>query len=149
MIISKCALKCSNQDIEQVIHTPMVEGFILSHLKKRNIKSTKHCLSALGQFIAVVESRDLGLEYIKEAALLEDLQWALLAGNSNVRSEALWILSNLACSPESAVLIAESPANICSNILLEVKKRSILSKKESLLVLANLVKNLSHRRDLV
>ena len=89
------------------------------------------------------------MRYIKEASILEDLQWALLAGIAEVRKDALWILSNIACSPEAAVAIAESPSNICSNILLEVKKKPTSIKQESILILANLLKNLTHRKDLI
>ena len=43
IIISKCSLKVSNDDIERVLFTPINESLILEHLKKHDVRSFKYC----------------------------------------------------------------------------------------------------------
>jgi len=82
------------------------------------------------------------IRYVTEFYLLEELQWALINGHILLRKDAIWILANMVTSQEGVQLILNRCENICVNMMLELKKKDLKMKSESMFFFANMLSNL-------
>ena len=72
--------------------------FVITLLHQNNILQTMSCVKIVGQMLAYGED-DLQAKFIQEHDILKPLQWVLLTANLQIRSDALWVLTNLTTTP--------------------------------------------------
>lgn len=59
---------------------------------------------------------------IEQDKLLDDLQFVMLESKMSVRSNAMWVLANMACSEYGAKAIMFSDSSIMSNVFQEIAR---------------------------
>lgn len=75
-----------------------------------------------------------------------------MTANLQIRSDALWVLTNLTTTPEAVNLVLQSQTKIVVNVIQEITRshnhNSSKNKQEAILVLANIIKRTTQQDQL-
>ena len=143
LILKQCAINCSNEVLVQQFLNPKVEKYAFEKLKTTDYGLFRHAFTVIGQFVALGE-QSISMKYLTQTNLIDNIQWALAEGAQPLRNDALWIMQNLACSPDAANKILDKHTGILSNLLGEIKRKNVMLKYEAAMTLANILEHCSN-----
>ena len=103
-IVAFCSIRMSPEDQKAFIFRSEIEIFAFEMLKLKDPRTIDHCLLIIGQFSAQDDST-ICQKFMEDFKLLEHLQWVLVECQIKVRTNAIWVLQNLACTTDTANLM--------------------------------------------